>query len=174
MADSRIPRVALTTKYDWPEWYNTLRMAAEERHIWKYVNPESPDSTFLTEPPSKPSYVAPSGTDATSATALDAADRAFTRDLKIYSVDLTEWNALQHHYLAVSDWVKNTVKKEYLWAAHSRLDEQTKPKSLQNILREVKAQYEPSVTSVKLAVRDRYLAALVSAKKGGVAPEAWH
>ena len=173
MSDGKIPRVALVTKYDWPEWYNELRMAAEERLVWTHIDPEAAPSDYMTKPPVRPTYKEPA--ENATEKELNAADRNYSRKLKDYSIEIHDWNALHQHYLAISQWVKSTVKKEYLWAAHSRIDDSPdKSKSLQNVLKELKKHYQPAETAMRTIVRERYQMVLANASKGGVAPEAWY
>lgn len=89
-------------------------MAAEERRIWTYIDPEASTSEYLLNPPEMPIYRAPPESETNDTKALDAADRTYARELRTYSAMINDWNALQQHYIALSQWVKNTVRKEYL------------------------------------------------------------
>lgn len=163
-ADFKMTRTVLTSKRDWPAWFCTLRMAAEVRLIWDHINPEATNSDYFLQRPLKPSLPKRPPEGDLEARALYEFERDdFLMACRDYSMRWGDWTASHDHYVAISDWVFNTVKREYAVAAHCRLldpmvaanppgaaqDTPTTKKAnyLQRLLRELKRQFEPGTSS---------------------------
>lgn len=86
-----------------------------------------------------------------------------------YSMASSKWLAAHTHYVAMSQWVMNTVKREYAIATYYRLKDPEasklppnapkddslatkKANTLQMLLRELKAQFEPGASSATTTI----------------------
>ena len=192
----KMAKTVLATKYDWPEWFDSLRVAAESRLIWDHINPDAPNSDYFLQPPTMPLRPErpPTG-DLQAKAAYELEKDDFMVASREYSMQKSGWEAAHTHYVAMSQWVSNTVKKEYTMAAHNRLLD---PKvaanppnasenssdtplpttkvanNLQRLLRELKGQFEPGTSSVISHLQDLLQKSYETAKRGNVAPEVWN
>ena len=192
----KMAKTVLATKYNWPKWFDSLRVAAESRLIWDHINPDAPNSDYFLQPPTMPLRPErpPTG-DLQAKAAYELEKDDFMVASREYSMQKSGWEAAHTHYVAMSQWVSNTVKKEYTMAAHNRLLD---PKvaanppnasenssdtplpttkvanNLQRLLRELKGQFEPGTSSVISHLQDLLQKSYETAKRGNVAPEVWN
>lgn len=50
----QLAKVMLASKYDWPEWFLTLRVAAQIRLVWEHINPDAPNCDYFERLPKAP------------------------------------------------------------------------------------------------------------------------
>jgi len=59
MSDStKITRINLVTKRDYPEWYDTLYRTAKTKNVWQHIDPDGLDDEYIGNEPEPPSFKA--------------------------------------------------------------------------------------------------------------------
>ena len=82
MSSSTTTQVILSAPSDWRPWFQTIRTAAVQADIWKFVNPDTPNSELPTcDEPEEPTYGTVNPT-ATGYKDLSDLEREELRDLK--------------------------------------------------------------------------------------------
>lgn len=207
--NSKISRVNLTTKRDWPEWYNTLQRSAEDRGIWEFVDPDGDESNLSATEPEMPTFSAVLARLQSARSTAEAynlqqqkaweddnaiqqlrkdpqpllrelpdaseerAEIVSKREKSDYSVIYMRFVHRRNAYVQISDWVKLTTTSAFYNAAHSIMEDNNEPRTLQNLVRQLRKLYRPSDTEYEQSVRDQYNEVLERAKLGNEDPQHW-
>ena len=96
-------KVTLASKHDWPEWFDSLRVAAQSRLIWEHINPDAPNSDYFIQPPPMPSRPErPPLGDEIAAAQYDLDKDDYMIASREYSMRKASWEAAHTHYVAMS------------------------------------------------------------------------